>query len=74
MFDGHGGRHAATFAAQNLGRHILAAMEKRNEESESLEDAMRDGYMALDSEFLAKVYVFINDFNTNSRHFFKWGN
>jgi protein phosphatase 1L len=58
VFDGHGGQSAATFAAQNLERHISMAMEKQMGGIENIEDAMKDGYMALDSEFLAKVQFF----------------
>lgn len=55
VFDGHGGKMAAQFAAENLGRHIDMAIQSQTGEEESLEDAMQAGYLATDSEFLAKV-------------------
>ncbi|KAL1541483.1 protein-serine/threonine phosphatase [Salvia divinorum] len=50
VFDGHGGASAAEFAAENLEKNILNELEK----SEEIEVAVKDGYLATDSEFLNK--------------------
>ncbi|MCO5596886.1 hypothetical protein L7F22_050956 [Adiantum nelumboides] len=54
VFDGHGGTLAAQFAAENLARHIAAAIENESNDKDSLRSAMQAGYLAMDSEFLGK--------------------
>ncbi|KAL8172382.1 hypothetical protein V2J09_024186 [Rumex salicifolius] len=48
VFDGHGGATAAEFAAKNLGRKIL----EKAQNTEELENAVRDGYLTTDSDYL----------------------
>uniref|UniRef100_A0A0V0I8I2 protein-serine/threonine phosphatase n=1 Tax=Solanum chacoense TaxID=4108 RepID=A0A0V0I8I2_SOLCH len=50
VFDGHGGAKAAEFAAKNLGRNIINEVALRSEEG--LEEAVREGYLTTDAEFL----------------------
>lgn len=50
VFDGHGGAKAAEFAAKNLGRNIINEVALRSEEE--LEEAVREGYLTTDAEFL----------------------
>lgn len=50
VFDGHGGAKAAEYAANNLEKNIMAQVEKRDEEN--IEEAVKDGYLETDSEFL----------------------
>ena len=52
VFDGHGGREAATFAAEKLVENVAMAMEKES----TVEEAMVAGYTNTDAEFLAKVF------------------
>nr|ADE76312.1 unknown [Picea sitchensis] len=53
VFDGHSGRKAAAFAAENMGQNILDAMLGMEEETEDiLEQAVRAGYLKTDAEFL----------------------
>ncbi|KAH7443513.1 hypothetical protein KP509_02G038000 [Ceratopteris richardii] len=51
VFDGHGGKHAAEFAAANLGRHISAVLSKEDSSS-YVEDAIRRAYTNADNEFI----------------------
>ncbi|KAK4353178.1 hypothetical protein RND71_028696 [Anisodus tanguticus] len=50
VFDGHGGAKAADFAGKNLGRNIINEVALRSEEG--LEEAVREGYLTTDAEFL----------------------
>ncbi|PHT48583.1 hypothetical protein CQW23_12791 [Capsicum baccatum] len=50
VFDGHGGAKAAEFAAKNLGRNIINEVALRSEEG--LEEAVKEGYLTTDEEFL----------------------
>lgn len=53
VFDGHSGRKAAAFAAENIGQNILDAMLRMEVETEDiLEQAVRAGYLTTDAEFL----------------------
>ena len=53
VFDGHSGRKAAVFAAQNIGQNILDAMlGMENETEDIVEQAVRNGYLTTDAEFL----------------------
>lgn len=51
VFDGHGGAGAAEFASTNLERNIMIEVSKRSDE---IEEAVKEGYLATDSEFLKK--------------------
>lgn len=51
MFDGHGGAGAAEFASTNLEKNITNQVSKRENE---IEEAVKEGYLATDSEFLKK--------------------
>jgi protein phosphatase 1L len=53
VFDGHGGAGAAEFAAKNLEKNVKTEVSKRSEE-EGIEEAVREGYLITDSEFLKK--------------------
>ncbi|KAL5552787.1 hypothetical protein UlMin_040188 [Ulmus minor] len=48
VFDGHGGKKAAEFAAENLHANIVEMMKNCTEK----EAAVREGYMKTDQEFL----------------------
>ncbi|KAF7132420.1 hypothetical protein RHSIM_Rhsim09G0178300 [Rhododendron simsii] len=50
VFDGHGGAKAAEFAANNIGRNIMREVTRRREEE--VEEAVKDGYLTTDAEFL----------------------
>ncbi|KAI3809152.1 hypothetical protein L1987_25122 [Smallanthus sonchifolius] len=50
VFDGHGGAKAAEFAANNLNRNIMSKIASKCEDE--VAEAVRDGYLATDSEFL----------------------
>ncbi|XP_020588111.1 probable protein phosphatase 2C 2 [Phalaenopsis equestris] len=54
IFDGHGGSKASEFASKNLGDRILKeAMRGRGEEGGiMIEEAVRNGYLGTDVEFL----------------------
>lgn len=58
MIDGHGGRAAVEYAAENLGKNIVKALENiedsRHGENE-VEAAIRGGYKVTDEEFLSMV-------------------
>ncbi|XP_002987519.2 probable protein phosphatase 2C 2 [Selaginella moellendorffii] len=51
IFDGHGGRVAAEFAADNLSRNIRDALDNGERD---LEAAVRVGYLSTDAAFLKK--------------------
>ncbi|KAK1428659.1 hypothetical protein QVD17_17498 [Tagetes erecta] len=50
VFDGHGGSKAAEFASENLQKNIQNEVEKRGEKE--IVEAIRQGYLTTDSEFL----------------------
>lgn len=50
IFDGHGGAKAAEFAAENLDKNIFKEVMKRDENE--IEEAVKQGYLNTDSEFL----------------------
>ncbi|KAI3748865.1 hypothetical protein L6452_12264 [Arctium lappa] len=50
VFDGHGGAKAAEFSAKNLNKNIMS--EVANKHEDELADAVRQGYLATNSEFL----------------------
>ncbi|XP_078435826.1 putative protein phosphatase 2C 53 isoform X2 [Wolffia australiana] len=54
VYDGHGGAAAAEFAAENLGKHVMAEVGKTTEEEERgrFENAVATGYLRTDDEFL----------------------
>eukprot|EP00252_Welwitschia_mirabilis_P012958 TRINITY_DN2861_c0_g1_i1.p1 TRINITY_DN2861_c0_g1~~TRINITY_DN2861_c0_g1_i1.p1 ORF type:complete len:485 (+),score=117.17 TRINITY_DN2861_c0_g1_i1:163-1617(+) len=52
VFDGHGGRKAADFASKKLGKKILEAIAIGNGDRSQIVQAVRDGYLATDREFL----------------------
>lgn len=54
VFDGHGGKHAAEFAAANLSRHVSAALQNTMDGATCVEDAMRTAYRNTDAEFLSQ--------------------
>lgn len=51
VFDGHGGAAAADFASINLEKNIMNEVLKGCDE---IEEAVKEGYLATDSEFLKK--------------------
>lgn len=50
VFDGHGGYKAAEYVAKNLGKNIMEEVSRRS--GDEIEDAVRDGYLTTDMEFL----------------------
>ena len=53
VFDGHGGTEAAEFCSKNIGQFIVDELEKRDgQSSEAKEEALRNGYLRTDEEFL----------------------
>ena len=50
VFDGHGGVKAAEFAAQNLNKNIMAEIVRKDKDG--IEEAVKQGYLKTDSEFL----------------------
>ncbi|XP_044475183.1 probable protein phosphatase 2C 2 [Mangifera indica] len=54
VIDGHGGRAAADYVAENLGRNIVKKLRNDGETNAKLEDAIREGYQITDTEFLSK--------------------
>ncbi|XP_076942252.1 putative protein phosphatase 2C 25 [Bidens hawaiensis] len=50
VFDGHGGAKAAEFAAKNLHRNIISNVANKCEDE--IAEAVKEGYLATDSEFL----------------------
>ncbi|ESQ36188.1 hypothetical protein EUTSA_v10008595mg [Eutrema salsugineum] len=51
VYDGHGGSRAAEFAAKNLCNNIIKEIVSERNESK-IEEAVKRGYLATDSEFL----------------------
>lgn len=54
IFDGHGGAKAAEFAAENLDKNILDEILIREEDE--IEEAVKQGYLNTDSEFLKEDF------------------
>nr|ABK25106.1 unknown [Picea sitchensis] len=53
VFDGHSGRKASDFEAENIGQNIVDAMLGMESETENiLEQSVRAGYITTDAEFL----------------------
>ncbi|KAL5571740.1 hypothetical protein UlMin_021337 [Ulmus minor] len=50
VIDGHGGRAATDYVAENLGKNIVKAIQ--DDEEHRLEEAIRGGYLVTDNEFL----------------------
>lgn len=55
MIDGHGGRAAADYVAENLGKNIVKELERFGEAENQLEAVIRSGYSVTDKEFLSQV-------------------
>ena len=66
VYDGHGGRAAVDFVSEKLGQNIITSLsaslkKQEGEEQDSLELAIKEGYLTTDREFLSKVfYIYIN--------------
>ncbi|XP_010275017.1 PREDICTED: probable protein phosphatase 2C 74 [Nelumbo nucifera] len=54
VFDGHGGRAAVDYVAENLGKNIVKALEQIERTEDLLERAIREGYLTTDKEFIGK--------------------
>lgn len=52
VFDGHGGTKAAEFAAENLDKNIMNELKRSDDDDDSVEVAVKRGYLTTDSEFL----------------------
>ncbi|XP_077239450.1 putative protein phosphatase 2C 25 [Tasmannia lanceolata] len=50
VFDGHGGTRAAKFAMENMDKNIMNEVMKRGDEK--MEEAVKNGYLTTDLEFL----------------------
>ncbi|KAJ4827092.1 hypothetical protein Tsubulata_049106 [Turnera subulata] len=63
VIDGHGGRAAADFVAENLGKNIVKALEnvgkEDDDDGDELKQAIRGGYLVTDKEFLSQVSFLI---------------
>lgn len=55
VIDGHGGRAATDYVAENLGKNIVKAIEHVGEKEDQLEEGIRGGYLLTDEEFLNQV-------------------
>ncbi|XP_073031964.1 probable protein phosphatase 2C 14 [Primulina eburnea] len=55
VYDGHGGSKAAEFVAENLHLRIFEMLENASE-SEAREEAIKDGYLKTDDEFLKQGF------------------
>lgn len=55
MIDGHGGRAAADYVAENLGKNIVKELERFGKAENQLEAVIRSGYSVTDKEFLSQV-------------------
>lgn len=55
VIDGHGGRAAADYVAENLGRNVVKELGNDGEKEVQLEDAIREGYQITDRGFLSQV-------------------
>ncbi|KAL0555787.1 hypothetical protein IC582_004285 [Cucumis melo] len=55
VVDGHGGRDAADYVVEHLGKNIINALEKiAGEEEKAIESAIRRGHKRTDEEFLSQ--------------------
>lgn len=55
VIDGHGGRAAANYVAENLGKNIVKGLQNVGcKEDGQLEEAIRGGYLVTDREFLSQ--------------------
>ncbi|KAM7508175.1 hypothetical protein LguiA_018628 [Lonicera macranthoides] len=54
VIDGHGGRAAADYVAENLGKNIVKELERVSKAENHLEAVMRGGYSVTDKEFLGQ--------------------
>ncbi|GAV59377.1 PP2C domain-containing protein [Cephalotus follicularis] len=54
VIDGHGGQAASDYVAENLGKNIVKSLENIGEEEDDLKQAIREGYLVTDREFLNK--------------------
>jgi serine/threonine protein phosphatase PrpC len=55
VYDGHGGRGAVDFVADQLGKNVAAAAASRQEEEDEVIAAIRSAYLTTDSDFLSQV-------------------
>ena len=55
VIDGHGGRAAADFVAENLGRNIMNEIQLLGNDGNRIEAAVRKGYSVTDEQFLNRV-------------------
>lgn len=57
VIDGHGGRAATDYVAENLGKNIVKGLDQHvtKDEDKLLEEAIRKGYLVTDKEFLSQV-------------------
>ncbi|CAH9074746.1 unnamed protein product [Cuscuta europaea] len=71
VFDGHGGASAAEYASQNLAKNIWDEIEKSSGDDDEIKEAVKNGYLKTDTEFLKQdlqggsccVTAFINNNN-----------
>ncbi|XP_024031625.1 probable protein phosphatase 2C 2 isoform X1 [Morus notabilis] len=56
VIDGHGGRAATDYVAENLGRNIVKGIEhvKKEEDHHQIEETIHGGYLATDKGFLSQ--------------------
>ena len=55
MFDGHGAKSAAEFAAENMPKIMAEEMKKvHGGDSDEIEGAVKKGYLKTDEEFLKR--------------------
>ncbi|CAN0887925.1 Probable protein phosphatase 2C 77, partial [Linum grandiflorum] len=54
VIDGHGGREAMEYVAENLGKNIVKAMEADGGDVVDVEEAIRKGYLLTDKDFLTQ--------------------
>ncbi|CAH9108442.1 unnamed protein product [Cuscuta europaea] len=52
VYDGHGGSKAAEFVTENLHSNILEILKTRHGSSAAKEEAIKDGYLKTDRQFL----------------------
>ena len=62
VYDGHGGRRAAEYASQYLATNIVERMAAAVEGGLPLEEAVKDGYLITDREFLKQVMWCVQEF------------
>jgi protein phosphatase 1L len=56
VIDGHGGRAAVDYVAENLGKNIVKGLQNVGCKGDGqLEEAIRGGYLVTDKEFLSQV-------------------